>query len=842
MKSNLTVKLFVYFFVLLLLCFTSDIQNAWIQSHWETTITDFSKYLNNNEQVNLLFSLAIVLTMLYGFYKNITNYSKKWLLGGFVLASDCLLLLSQEYWTWNKSSFGINWCVLIIITITIPIISSLFVPKAMKSHLIQCFEKCQLIFKRNQEQYYNRFFKKTKHGQKPNNDLLGFCIDNVDNNPTDDHIRQPYADLIVKKAIVTNSKESFAIGVSGDWGSGKTLFLNHIETAIKQQKEISNNILLIKFCPWESYDSRQIIVDFFNTLCDKIAPYYSDIRKPILKYAELLTMADAPNWLVSAFNILDRNRQLSINQLKSRISNCLKTFDKKVFILIDDIDRLNEQEIYETLKLIRNTADFANIIYIVSYDKKYICEQISEFGIKSSDLYIEKIFPVEIKLQSPEPHFQASCMLSSILQMSNDDYLNKTAFNIVYYNEDIINIILLTFRQVKRFSRQFILNIEAIKENHLYNDISIEDFFLLELLYYHNSELYNDLKNNPTKILYTTNDFKYKIKRYNLRSGINGSPTKPNEIYSYKGNPIDEKSIIILQKLFNKQDSHRKITQLLYTESYHKYFSFGISYNQISLKEVNDFINSTKDIDTQIEKWCSNKKTNSLFSLLLSYNSGNDIFVIKRYISIILSYARLYTGSDIGLLLSTAFRLTKYDTDSYSELQYYTTSEIKKCIQNFSHSQEYTQFAKGLAQIFHDEYNEYQRTGDDGYSLIGSCENVKTLLIENVDSYLSKNPNKADNLFDVNYSIHTLVIASAIVLDSDEGNYYTSVIFDYLFKYFSSNKGKNKHLAESFFNIDTSDHPTDDELNDRRTKKEILLSQMFGNKDNYQRFIDNCFE
>ena len=226
----------------------------------------------------------------------------------------------------------------------------------------------------------------------------------------------------------------------------------------------------------------------------------------------------------------------------------------------------------------------------------------------------------------------------------------------------------------------------------------------------------------------------------------------------------------------------------------------------------------------------------------MSIDPGTDSFAVKRYISIALSFARHCHPNNVGTLFSSILKARKYNTDLRMDLQRYTSSEIKKYIHGFSHSQEHILFAKGLAQLFFDEYNEFQHTGDYGYSLIGSCENAKSLLIENVDTFLTNNPNTADYIFDTKYTIHTLIISSAISSDSGEGNYFTSVIFDYLLKYFSSHKGHNKHLAESFFDIDTSDYSTDDELNDRQTKKAILLSQMFGNNDNYQRFIHNCFE
>ena len=40
--------------------------------------------------------------------------------------------------------------------------------------------------------------------------------------------------------------------------------------------------------------------------------------------------------------------------------------DKPILVVIDDIDRLEKEELFEVLRLIRNTGNFTNLIYSVS--------------------------------------------------------------------------------------------------------------------------------------------------------------------------------------------------------------------------------------------------------------------------------------------------------------------------------------------------------------------------------------------------------------------------------------------------------------------------------------------
>ena len=338
---------------------------------------------------------------------------------------------------------------------------------------------------------------------------------------------------------------------------------------------------------------------------------------------------------------------------------------------------------------------------------------------------------------------------------------------------------------------------------------------------------------------------KYNINIFTLRAGFDGSPVNSAEIFPYKGIPVDEQSAVILKQLFNKHTKYRKVTQLAYTESYHKYFSFGISFDQISQTEFYGFVNGTKDIDPQVEEWCLNHKHNSLYRLLISYVLNDDVFVCKRYITVVLSFVAHYPSSkmEVERFLSVTLRAKKYDEKKIQELQQFTISELKRFIYGFAHIQEYVLFSKGLARIFRDEYEESQRTGNEGYSLVGSCDNAKSLIIENVETFLSKNPNSADNLFDDTCAINALVKASAISLDTDGAeDYHMSVLFDTLLRYFSVHKGHNKHRAEMYFEVNISDSPSEEELEDRQLESNRLLDQMFTKRENYIKILKECFD
>lgn len=841
-------------FVILLVLFTSETINNWIFRMVGVQANSIYLHLNENNHLNTLLFISVVILMIVCSIKSATNYYRKWKSLGAVIINDILLATSMNHWTWSTSVFGTNWGLVLIFVFTIPYLLSTLLPYKIKNQVAKCMKASEDLI----ENIYNKCLKiiKKKYKQPDiSKESVGFCIDDIDEQTNDEHIRQPYADLIVKKALNTKQKEAFAIGISGGWGAGKTLFLKRIENSIIKAQKDDGNVFLYKFCPWESTDSKQIITDFFNGLGRMLEPHYSAIKKPIIKYSELLTAVSAPDWVVSMSKLFDNKQQQTIKQQKGKITECLNKLGRKIFVLIDDIDRLGAQEIFETLKLIRNTADFSQIIYIVTYDKQYITEQLSKADLESSYLYIEKIFPLEIKLQRPEPHYQARCLDEIIPEMTNNSNLKRAITYIINSNENIINQVLVSYRQVKRFARQFVLDFETVQsilQNDIENkstEINTEDFFLLELLYYHDSELYNTLRDKPTSILMVVVDEKLHIKRFTLRPGIDGTrKTSIDDVDdegNYTGKQLGNESLIILKKLFNPKRNYKNITQLAFTESYHKYFSFGLSFDQLAISEVHSLIAGQNNIDSQVEKWCSDRKHNSLLRIVMSYTPTTDSYNCKRYISTVLSMVAHFPSIDsqiIDKLFPWTLRSNHFSEKLFEELQSYTISLFQEHIQSANHGQEYELYAMSLARLCEFEANIFERTGDEGHTLVGSYNNAQSLLVENVSRFLSTNKCTADNIFDRKDVLCNIIIASALNRETGAGNIYQSAIFNFLLEYFSKHKGHNKHSAEMFFEADISGSPSEDELNDRQAAKDRTLYMMFTNRDNYLKFINECFE
>jgi len=89
----------------------------------------------------------------------------------------------------------------------------------------------------------------------------------------------------------------------------------------------------------------------------------------------------AQKLLLKIANYFDSKSQINsktIIELKSEIIKYLSKRNKKIIIIIDDIDRLNEREIKEIFRLVRVNADFPNTIYVLAFDRKIVEANLNE--------------------------------------------------------------------------------------------------------------------------------------------------------------------------------------------------------------------------------------------------------------------------------------------------------------------------------------------------------------------------------------------------------------------------------------------------------------------------------
>ncbi len=78
--------------------------------------------------------------------------------------------------------------------------------------------------------------------------------------------------------------------------------------------------------------------------------------------------------------------------------NYIESLNKKILIVIDDIDRLNNNEIQQIFQLVKMLGNFPNTIYLLSMDDTIVANSLKEVQKYDGYKYLEKIVQVPLRL------------------------------------------------------------------------------------------------------------------------------------------------------------------------------------------------------------------------------------------------------------------------------------------------------------------------------------------------------------------------------------------------------------------------------------------------------------
>ena len=301
------------------------------------------------------------------------------------------------------------------------------------------------------------------------------------------------------------NEDSLTIGIVGKWGSGKTSFIN----MVLENFEENDDYIIIKFNPWNISSRKQLISDFFLQLSNNIEKKGSNeiigaigkslgtlskFFKPlgfIPPLSVLSTIGDITEKASEFINEYVESEKEDLESLKDNINNKLTNLNKKIIIVIDDIDRLCDDEIREIFQLVKSIADFKNTIYILSYDREIVTKALDKTQQGKGEEYLEKIVQVPLVL----PYISKNDLdkifinrLNIIINIPDEEYDNSY-FSEIYYNGLAENF--ESLRDIERYMNVFSLGINLARE-----ELNINDYIAITLIKVFEPDLYEYIKNN----------------------------------------------------------------------------------------------------------------------------------------------------------------------------------------------------------------------------------------------------------------------------------------------------------------------------------------------------------
>jgi len=293
-------------------------------------------------------------------------------------------------------------------------------------------------------------------------------------------------DMLVKICAST----THVIALTGKWGSGKTSIMNLVRGELRAQE----NIVVACFSPWKYEDTYSLFKGFsefvFQQLGDTFG--YLNYKEYLRKYQSIL-FSYIENKQALSFATFFRNESTDIAQIREIISDKIQSDDKKMVIIIDDIDRLQKQEILFIFKMIQTVFNFDHLIYVLNFDEARI-NKIFKAEFATDTNYLDKIIQTKINVPQMDVKVMQKVGATSLFHI-------LTYYGVRFVDDSrlvqTLTCIMEQFCDLRDLTR-FLNSVSTTIKNmmHLRLGLDMSDLLVLEYIKYTDLTLYYQLSSN----------------------------------------------------------------------------------------------------------------------------------------------------------------------------------------------------------------------------------------------------------------------------------------------------------------------------------------------------------
>ena len=432
--------------------------------------------------------------------------------------------------------------------------------------------------------------------------------------PEDDRLGYaPFAKHLADSICKMSPPTGLVLALYGSWGSGKSTVLNFIAYHLEQMEEDSQPIV-VRFNPWWFSGHEDLTRLFFEqleiTLGRKLKDVFKKVTHLVRGLADVVSAVpipgtEVPQKITELFPGLD---QKDVIEIKEKLGGELKKHNKRVLIVIDDIDRLTAEEIKQLFRVIKTVADLPNVVYLLAFDKEVVTSALEEAQGKnvSGEAYLEKIVQVPFGLPIPD-RIALSRLLSEkldeILIGTSDDLWDGTYWGNIFH--DGVKHFITTPRHVNRLINALNVMYPSVK-----GEVHPVDFIAIETLRIFNPFVYDVIRNN-------TRWFVGSLEYYDTNPQLELLRSFHNTWLSQLADEDKELVKRLLKRLFPKLENidhmgrvihsdwktmWRKQLRICSPDVVETYFRFSVPTGNLPNDEMKTIVASVNNVDVFSEK------------------------------------------------------------------------------------------------------------------------------------------------------------------------------------------------------------------------------------------------
>lgn len=241
----------------------------------------------------------------------------------------------------------------------------------------------------------------------------------------------PFCERLVKVILSFDAPSGYVIGLHGEWGSGKSRALNFVRAFLeKHNQECTDEkdaMTLIDFQPWIVSGHQDLIAAFFRVLTETLGDQLTWLERQRNRFfrafrlggdslidaaATVAVTVDPSGGLASKTVgtvakksigamvdkfLADPSLQSAYDDLRVQLADSGRRF----LVTIDDIDRLQSDEIRSIMQMVKTVGRLPNVIYLLAYDRNIVWPALDGDSLRNGPRFAEKIIQQEVELPVP---------------------------------------------------------------------------------------------------------------------------------------------------------------------------------------------------------------------------------------------------------------------------------------------------------------------------------------------------------------------------------------------------------------------------------------------------------
>ncbi len=471
--------------------------------------------------------------------------------------------------------------------------------------------------------------------------------------------RESFAENLANVLYTQSHSDCITVSLESEWGYGKTSVINLIKKSLNKK---SNQPIIIEYNPWLAGNADALVQDFLVQFSSQLG-IPSDKKRleaatKLLKYSKLFNAAKfipgVEPWasiLKNTFELVgdaaeNKLKDIGLLHQKNNINNILKDLNLSIIVIIDDIDRLTPDEVFQVIRLIKAVADFQGTSFLLAFDPVYLASSLKRHGIENSNQYIDKIVQLRMPLPLIAPKDLQELASSELQKISetfteNFDY-EQYRFSDLYHK--YAKHLIRSPREVKRIFNHLRFILEQIE-----GEVCFTDLYYLSVIAIKEQEIYQSLKDSPEYYV----GLKFDDPSFfgeKPEDAVKNNENERNTIFQNVSSKDKTYVYGILKNLFpllddsmndtSNYDQHRRVASI---KRLHIALHYQVPAGSVSNKDAASFLNGTIDRKEFLERAISQKFVARLFELL--YHNIDKVSTENATLSLHAIYATFFDSA-----------------------------------------------------------------------------------------------------------------------------------------------------------------------------------------------------